>query len=201
MRTKTEAMRLTVLEAATSVFLERGFERALMSDIGRRAGCSKGTLYSYFASKDALFFEVVLGCIEQEFVAVISVLDPSSSKSLEEDLLCFGTGFLSLLYSPRVQALRRLAICDTSDSNIGYRVYEEGVKCYQGMVAEFLASAMRQGKLREADPLVAADHLCSLLDSELFLKFLLKVLDDVTANKLATVAKRAVDVFLAAYGR
>lgn len=201
MRKKTEAMRQTLLEAATTVFLERGFNGTLMSDISNRANCSKGTLYSYFTSKDALFFEVVLGCLEREFVGVISALDPSSSNSLEEDLLNFGTSFLSLLYSPRVQALRRLTICSASDSDIGHRVYEEGVRRYQSIVAEFLLSAMKQGKLRQEDPHVAAAHLCGLLDSEIFLKFLLRVLDELAPDALAEIAKRAVDVFLVAYRR
>ena len=74
MRIKTEAMRLTLLEAATAVFLEHGFERALMSEISNRAGCSKGTLYSYFKSKEDLFFEAVMGCPQHEAEAVITDL-------------------------------------------------------------------------------------------------------------------------------
>lgn len=193
-------MRLTLLEAATAIFLEQGFDRTLMSSISDRAGCSKGTLYSYFASKDELFFEAVLGSTEQECQTVILALD-ATCESLQEALLSFGKSYLSLLYSPRFQALRRLAFCDTSESKLGRRVYEQGVQRYQGMVADFLDSAMKRDKLREADPLVAADHLCGLLESELLLKFLLRVLDDLTTVELESVAKRAVDVFLAAYGR
>lgn len=170
-----------------------------MADISDRANCSKGTLYSYFVSKEALFFEVVFGGLERDFVAAISTLDPASSNPLEEDLRSFGCSFLLLLYSPRVQALRHLTIYSTPESDIGPRVYEEGVRRYQGMVAEFLASAMKQGKLREADPVVAAAHLCGLLDSEIFLKFLLKGLDDISQHVLVEIAERAVDVFLVAY--
>lgn len=200
MRKKTEAMRQTLLEAATAVFLEQGFDRTLMSDISDRAGCSKGTLYSYFASKEELFSEVVMGSTERECQAVVLTLD-SSCESLQQALQRFGESFLSLLYSPRFQALRRLAFCDTSEAKIGRQVYEHGVQRYQRMVANFLASAMEQGKLRSAEPAVAADHLCGLLESELLLKFLLRVLGEVTADELARVAKRAVDVFLAAYNQ
>ena len=198
MRMKTEAMRQTLMEAASAVFLEQGFDRTLMSDISARAGCSKGTLYSYFKSKEELFFEVVIGGTEQECQAVVLVLDKSCG-SLDEALQRFGESFLSLLYSPRFQALRRLTFCDNSKANIGRRVFEHGVKQYQGMVANFLALAMEQGELRTVSPEVAADHLCGLLESELLLKFLLKVLDEVTANELARIAKRAVNAFLGAY--
>lgn len=199
MRSKTEAMRQTLLEAATVVFLERGFEGTLMSDISQQAGCSKGTLYSYFASKEALFFEVVLGGMTQEFASVMSILGSASRAPLEEDLLRFGTHFLSLIYSPRVQALRRLTICNAAESDVGRRVYEEGVQRYHRVIADFLVEAMKQGRLREADPLVAADHFFGLLDSELNLKFLLRVLENVTEEQLGVIAQRAVTVFLAAY--
>ena len=36
-----------------------GFARAKLDDVARRAGVSKGTLYLYFDSKEALFREMV----------------------------------------------------------------------------------------------------------------------------------------------
>ena len=43
-----------MLDAALAEFSERGFAAAKMEDIARRAGVSKGTIYLYFPSKDAL---------------------------------------------------------------------------------------------------------------------------------------------------
>ncbi|HEY9398086.1 MAG TPA: helix-turn-helix domain-containing protein, partial [Burkholderiales bacterium] len=45
--------------AALELFVERGFAATRLEDIAARAGVSKGTLYLYFDSKDALFKEVV----------------------------------------------------------------------------------------------------------------------------------------------
>ena len=50
-----DARRRALLEAALDEFFERGFAAARMDDIARRAGVSKGALYLYFDSKDALF--------------------------------------------------------------------------------------------------------------------------------------------------
>lgn len=200
MRVKTEAMRLTLLDAATAEFLEKGFERALMSEISNRAGCSKGTLYSYFKSKEDLFFEAVMGCPLHEVEGVITELI-SGDKPLEEALLSFGIGFLTLLYSPKIQSLRRLIICDASNSGIGRHAYEQGVLRFQEVVGGYLSTAMQEGKLRESAPLVAADHLFGLLESELLMKFMLKVLGEVSHEQLSSIATRAVETFLAAYGR
>lgn len=48
-----------ILEAAIGVFGEVGFARAKLEDVARRAGISKGTLYLYFDSKEALFREMI----------------------------------------------------------------------------------------------------------------------------------------------
>lgn len=48
-----------ILAAATEVFAASGFARTRLDDVARRAKVSKGTLYRYFDSKDALFRAMV----------------------------------------------------------------------------------------------------------------------------------------------
>ena len=48
-----------ILAAALDVFRERGFAASRLDDVARRAGVSKGTLYLYFPSKEAIFKELV----------------------------------------------------------------------------------------------------------------------------------------------
>src|SRR5258708_21206602 len=52
-----------ILAAALDVFVERGFARARLEEVARRAGVTKGTIYLYFKSKEALFKAVVRGTI------------------------------------------------------------------------------------------------------------------------------------------
>lgn len=51
--------RVALAAAALDEFYEKGFAAARMEDIARRAGLSKGALYLYFNSKEALFEAVV----------------------------------------------------------------------------------------------------------------------------------------------
>lgn len=48
-----------ILEAALAVFVERGFAATRLDDVARLAGVTKGTVYLYFRSKQALFRAVV----------------------------------------------------------------------------------------------------------------------------------------------
>ncbi len=51
---KSEETRSRILEAALSVFQERGFAQATMREIAAEAGVAVGAAYYYFDSKDAL---------------------------------------------------------------------------------------------------------------------------------------------------
>jgi AcrR family transcriptional regulator len=45
--------------AALELFIEKGFSATRLDDVAKRAGVSKGTLYLYFDSKEALFKTVI----------------------------------------------------------------------------------------------------------------------------------------------
>jgi AcrR family transcriptional regulator len=64
--------RQALLEAAEAVFAERGFERSTMAEIAARAGYSAANLYNVFASKEALFLEIV----SHHMQALSEVLQP-----------------------------------------------------------------------------------------------------------------------------
>jgi len=47
-----------IVEAAATVFAQKGYASATIADIAARAKIGKGTIYEYFASKEDLFFAV-----------------------------------------------------------------------------------------------------------------------------------------------
>jgi TetR/AcrR family transcriptional repressor of nem operon len=62
MKTTKEASahhRAALLEAASGLFRERGFEGVSIADIAAAAGLTHGAFYTHFASKEALCAEVV----------------------------------------------------------------------------------------------------------------------------------------------
>lgn len=197
MRVRTESKRAELVAAAVSVFATHGYEQTSMEDIRERAGCSKGTLYSYFASKDELFLQTLLEATVQEVSEM--VWEPKGGEESTESFLNrFGFLFLKTLYAPRFQGLRRLAF-SSPNVEVGLSVYQQVVKPYEARVTTLLGQLMDTGALRRADPEVAAHHFGGLLESELFLKFLLRAIDVPTEAQLKGAAARAVAVFLTGY--
>jgi len=199
MRTKSEEKREVILRVAAEVFRETGFERASMSEICARVGGSKATLYNYFPSKNELFFEVMFRSNEAEFEATHDALD-LTTEDIATSLRHFGERFLNLLYSEKVLSVRRLIVAESGRSQLGRLCFERGPRRSQAVVSEFLSNAMAQGKLRQADPLIAALHLRGLLESELLDRFFFQTDDLVSKEEIKAITNRAIDVFMAAYG-
>lgn len=55
----TEFRRDEILQAARAAFAERGYRETTLDDIAARAQVAKGTLYLYFDSKEAIFWQLL----------------------------------------------------------------------------------------------------------------------------------------------
>jgi AcrR family transcriptional regulator len=59
-----------ILDAALTQFAEKGFAACRMDDIAKRAGISKGTIYLYFDSKEAVFKALAERAIGERIAAI-----------------------------------------------------------------------------------------------------------------------------------
>src|SRR5882724_10833271 len=73
--------RRQIIEGARTVFLTQGFDAASMSDIARKAGVSKGTLYVYFKSKDELFEAITEEQCGMQAERVLDLADPHRDRN------------------------------------------------------------------------------------------------------------------------
>jgi AcrR family transcriptional regulator len=67
-----DSRRETILDAATAMFVRKGFEAATMQEIATEADLSAGAIYRYFPSKEALLRAVCAGAsgeISQQFAS------------------------------------------------------------------------------------------------------------------------------------
>jgi AcrR family transcriptional regulator len=69
-RVKRGEVRRRLLDAAYLVFAERGYEGAGLERVADVAGFSKGAVYSNFANKDELFYELIAARIDERAEAV-----------------------------------------------------------------------------------------------------------------------------------
>ncbi|MHA3050395.1 TetR/AcrR family transcriptional regulator [Acinetobacter sp. ANC 4639] len=64
---KTQETRHKILDAALQYFIQEGFARSKISDIAKYAELGKGTIYSYFETKEQLFEGVIDAFMNESF--------------------------------------------------------------------------------------------------------------------------------------
>ncbi len=164
MRVKTEDRRQAILHAAMEVFRDGGYERASMAEIAARVGGSKATLYGYFASKEELYTAAMLDSAREEAIKLERMLDTSHA-SITVVLEEFGKSYLYFVTSPDIVAKKRSIFGQGGSSSVGAMLYAGGPKQTLGKLADYIASQVQAGVLRQADPVMAALHLQGLLEA------------------------------------
>jgi AcrR family transcriptional regulator len=87
---RSRATRERLLEAAETVFAEKGYDGARLADIAQEAGCSVGAVYFRFKDKSALFSAIAESFIE-DARAGLSVLLGNAEANPEQLLRTFVT--------------------------------------------------------------------------------------------------------------
>ena len=93
-RRRKDARPAEILDAALAVFAEKGYAATRMDDIAQRAGVTKGTIYLYFESKDAVFRSLVqesIGATIEGVTAAAASFEGSAADLLRMVLRGIGT--------------------------------------------------------------------------------------------------------------
>ena len=69
-----------MINAASRVFFKKGFESSTMDDVSKEAGFTKKTIYTYFKSKEDLYYEIML----LGFEALNSLYDKTIRENIEK---------------------------------------------------------------------------------------------------------------------
>ena len=72
--------RRRIVAAATDLFLQYGYRKTSISDVARRAGTAKGTIYLYFSSKA----ELLMHAVAMEKAANIHAMTPITEEGISD---------------------------------------------------------------------------------------------------------------------
>lgn len=196
MRVKTDARRDAILETATELFREVGYERASMAEISARLGGSKATLYNYFKSKGELFAAAMMDVMEERGQALIDLLNPSD-EDVRAVLARFGEAYLHFVTGSDTLAITRTAIAEGANSQLGADLYERGPRRAWATVADYIKALQERGQIGAGDSFLIAAHLKALLEAG-FVEPLMWGAEPDFPPSVAVPA--AIEAFLRAYG-
>lgn len=151
-RRRAEARPDEMLDAALAVFVEKGFAAAKVEEVARRAGVSKGTIYLYFPSKQAL----VEGIVRRAVAPIAERALPDMAQFEGDPRLAIAmliNALRSVFADPKNLDVPRLIlreIMNFPDIAQFYRreVLDKAIPVLKALVAKGVAS----GQLRPVDP-------------------------------------------------
>jgi AcrR family transcriptional regulator len=190
-----EARRQAILDAAAELFLEHGFEGVSMSEVVQRAGGSLATLYRLFGSKEGLF-EAILAEVSNEIVAPL--LDEEIDKRPpDEALRRVGESFLSRVLAPDALAWHRLVLADGSKHpELRAALLRIGPGRVRERLSLYLERQARSGRLRVADPKLAASQFLALVKASVHLEMMCGEPVATDPASIRSHVCHAVDLFL-----
>jgi len=158
-RRRKEARPQEILDAALAVFAEKGFMAARMEDISQRAGVTKGTIYLYFESKEALFKALVRESLAPTIQGVIDRAQSYEGPSRDLLVLVLSTVGSFIRTSDRV-VLPKIVIAEAGNFPELARFYrEEIIDKGLGLLESIVARGIARGEFRKAEPAHVA-RLC-----------------------------------------
>jgi AcrR family transcriptional regulator len=145
-----------IVAAALELFGERGFAATKLADVARRAGITKGTLYLYFDSKEALFKAVV----RETIVPVIvqgEALARSFTGSARELLERLVREYWRLVGETAVAGIPKLMMAEAATfPELTRFYYDEVVTRGHRLMAGVIERGVKSGEFRDVDVKVAA---------------------------------------------
>jgi TetR/AcrR family transcriptional repressor of mexJK operon len=195
--------RHAVLDAAAALFMAQGYGAVSMDAIAREAGVSKATLYAHFGSKDQLFATIINEACRSKMAAadVLVETDIASTNDVAEALRAFGIRITQFLLEPATQAIYRVVVAEcTRFPELGAAFHESGPAHFVAFFSSWIGRQMRAGRLRVADPAVAAEQFLALIRGGIHMRVSVGLPVDCDDACIARHAAAAVDTFLRAFG-
>lgn len=156
-RRRKEARPSELTSAALALFVEKGFAATRLEDVAARAGVSKGTLYLYFDSKEALFKAVIQEGILPALAEGEAILarHGGSAFDLLELLL---NNWWTMIGETRLAGIAKLMISEARNfPEIAQFYYENVIKRGRALVGAALERGMASGEFRTMDVATCID--------------------------------------------
>src|ERR1700730_15668256 len=155
-----------LLDVATRLFMERGFDGTSIDAVAETAGVSKPTVYARYRDKRDLFAAVLRATI-QRWLAPLSAAAEAAKvnpKGIETTLHDLSRDVLALGSTPEVIMLRRtLAAQAVQFPELAKLAHEEGWLRGVRAVAILLEQFADRGQIKVEDPAITADLFLSLV--------------------------------------
>jgi AcrR family transcriptional regulator len=196
--TRKDLRRESILAVAAEVFAEEGYQAASMSTIAARVGGSKGTLYNYFNSKEALFEAHIRESCGR---IAADILDFADDQPVGEVLQRLGERFLDQILSDQSVRLFQIVVAEARRTpELARLFFQSGPQVGRERIGRYLEEARARGEI-DADDCDEAAWVFLAACRAHHLEAVLNLRPKPTPEEIKVQVARAVKMFMACYAR
>lgn len=162
----TDRKRAAIVQAAVAEFRASGFEATSMDKVAATAEVSKRTLYNHFASKEALFAEILMQLWDRSTATLNLSYRPEAP--LHQQLSALLLQKVAMVSSEDFIDLARVAIASTIHSPERAQDMLTRLAEKENALLTWVRAAQQDGRLKPADALLVVQQLESLVKGSAF---------------------------------
>jgi AcrR family transcriptional regulator len=188
----SEERKQQILEAAIAVFARLGFRATRMDDVAEQAGLSKGALYLYYKSKDAIIAALLQHLFAQEFKQLQVLVESESKGPVVEQLLILTRQLAAMMqWMGKLMPIAFEFYAIAGRDKAVRQFLKEYFTDYRTLLTRLIERGIAQGEFRDIDAEATAITLTALFEGLGLLFFV-----DPEATQWAAQAETSVRLLL-----
>lgn len=183
-RRRKEARPAEILTAALKIFSLKGFAATRLDEVAKAAGISKGTLYLYFESKEALFKAVVSEFVLPQ-IAKAEEHAEDYQGSIKDLLLSLAEHWRCNVLETDISGISKIVMAEASNFPELAQFYMQNViQRSRAFMVSLITLGIERGEFRECNPQhVARSFLTPLVFSAVWKNSLAPFDEDYDTNE------------------
>lgn len=196
-RSKNEAKRQQILEAAVNLFTEQGFAATSMEAIAKSADVSKQTVYSHFGNKDDLFSASIEQKCESLHILDLSMHDLSDPQII---LLKLAQRFTEVITSKQACAVHKICAFESNAyPQVSDIFYQAGPLRITNEVTSLMEKLHQHKILHVENPKHAALQFLNMMKGELWMQMEFNTKERISQQEVDEYLRNSVAFFIRGY--
>jgi len=174
-----------IIEAAFVLFAEKGFTTTTMDEIAHKAGISKGSIYNYFNSKEAIFEAVVTNDIVPILDQIRDAVAKNHQDTSAQFLNCLIQGLITFSQESHLEMIPKLIVSESGNfPDLAKDYIEKIFKPLRGIIETVIQKGVDNKEFINCDPRTTAHLLLAPILLEQIWKYSLKPIDNNNDSEL-----------------
>lgn len=162
-RLSSQDRRAAILEAAVSLFSERGFRGVTTRELAARVGVSEPVLYQHFPSKKDLYSAIIEASKDDHYTEALDSLQRMADQASDEEFFTHLAYSMIRWYELKPELLRLVLFSNLEGHELREEFHDKQSKPFAEIIVGYIERRTQAGAFTNVNPLAAALTFCGAI--------------------------------------